>query len=232
VVPGHCFSGHHGHRVPATLWSGDLKLAQRFCEIAQAKSGTGKFLLAAAAPFDLEQQHYGLSYFRIFPGHIPVERFIDPFYPIMIAVCGFDDREMINRALLYRYIISYEPFNFKGDLTDFPLTLDYGKKIDSLRRRYPRYLWNGTYRHHEEIQVTGTPSELIGFAVFAQPATGKRAIVLINDAFDSDITVSVALEEPGALVLVTPEAPDPRTCDLREFPIKARSATVLLEGLV
>src|SRR5262249_32783097 len=132
----HCFSEHHGHRAPATLWSGDLRLAQRFCDVVRNKLGAEKFLLAAEAPFDLEQQYYGLSYFRILPGHIPVERFIDPFYPIMIAVCGFDDREMINRALLYRYIISYEPFNFKGDLTDFPLTLEYGKKIDSLRRRY------------------------------------------------------------------------------------------------
>ena len=29
----------------------------------------------------------------------------------MIAVTGFDDREMINRALVYRYILRYEPPN-------------------------------------------------------------------------------------------------------------------------
>ena len=56
----------------------------------------------------------------------------------MIAVTGFDDREMINRALMYRYIISYEPFNFKGDIQDFPLTVAYGEKVgrstEALRR--------------------------------------------------------------------------------------------------
>ena len=35
----------------------------------------------------------------------------------MTAVTGFDDRNMINQCLLYRYIISYEPYNFKGRRT-------------------------------------------------------------------------------------------------------------------
>jgi hypothetical protein len=227
----HCFAGHHGHRAPATLWSGDLKLAKRFREAVQQKIGAENFLLAAEAPFDLEQQYYGVSYFRISPDHIPVERFIDPFYPIMIAVCGFDDREMINRALLYRYIISYEPFNFKGDLTDFPLTLDYGKKIDALRRRYADYLWNAAYRHREAVTVTRALGALVDYAVFVQPTTGKRAVVLISDAREVDLTAAVDVAEPGTFVLVTPEDPDPRACDLSQVPIKARSAAVLLEGL-
>jgi hypothetical protein len=227
----HCFAEHHGHRAPATLWSGDLRLAKKFCDAVQGKTGAGNFLLAAEAPFDLEQQHYGLSYFRISPGHIPVERFIDPFYPILIAVCGFDDREMINRALLYRYIISYEPFNFKGDLTDFPLTLEYGKKIDALRRRYSDYLWNAAYRHHEGIQVAGTARDPVEYAVFLQPDSGRRAIVLINDGLDVDVTVSIDLAAAGALTLVTPEEHEPRSCNISNIPVKARSAVVLLEGL-
>jgi hypothetical protein len=227
----HCFSEHHGHRAPATLWSGDLRLAQRFCDVVRNKLGAEKFLLAAEAPFDLEEQYYGLSYFRILPGHIPVERFIDPFYPIMIAVCGFDDREMINRALLYRYIISYEPFNFKGDLTDFPLTLEYGKKIDSLRRRYADYLWKAAYRHHDGVTVSRGLAALVDYGVFVQPTTGKRAVVLISDTRDANLAASIDLAEPGAFVLVTPEDPEPRPCDLSRVPIKARSAAVLLEGL-
>ncbi|MBV9273140.1 MAG: hypothetical protein JO333_04540, partial [Verrucomicrobia bacterium] len=224
----HCFANYHHHRVPATLWSGDLTLAQRFQERVKSKS----FLLAAEAPFDLEQQYYGLSYFRISPGHIPVERFVDPFYPIMIAVCGFDDREMINRALLYRYIISYEPFNFKGDLTDFPLTLDYGKQIDALRRRYSDYLWHGVYRHHLGVTLSSPIPDSIDYSVFFQPETGKRAVILINDALDKDITVEVAFESPvpTGLVFVTPEDPEPRPCDPKKIPVKHRSATVLLQN--
>ena len=40
----------------------------------------------------------------------------------MTAVTGFNDRNMINQCLLYHYVISYEPYNFKGRLDDYPLT--------------------------------------------------------------------------------------------------------------
>jgi hypothetical protein len=224
----HCFANHHHHRVPATLWSGDLRLAQRL----QKRIASRSFLLAAEAPFDLEQQYYGLSYFRISPGHIPVERFVDPFYPIMIAVCGFDDREMMNRALLYRYIISYEPFNFKGDLTDFPLTLEYGKKIDALRRRYADYLWAGIYRHHLGVTLSSPIPELVDYSLFVQPKTGRRAVVLINDAVDMEVSISLMFQDPSPseLLLVTPEAPEPHPCNPIKIPINPRSATVVLES--
>ena len=35
----------------------------------------------------------------------------------MTAVTGFNDRNMVNQCLMYRYIISYEPYNFKGHWT-------------------------------------------------------------------------------------------------------------------
>lgn len=226
----HCFANHHGHRIPATLWSGDLKLAERFRKLVQSKIRDESFLLAAEAPLDLQQQYYALSYFRILPGHIPVERLVDPFYPIMIAVCGFDDREMINRALLYRYIISYEPFNFKGDLSDFPLTLKYGKKVDALRRRYSSYLWRGIYRHHQGIRLTEPVPESIEYAIFVEAETGKRAVVLISDEISSDLTVSVEFDsKPAELVSVSPTQPEARPCDPLEVLVVARSATVLLE---
>jgi hypothetical protein len=100
----HCFSANHGHRIPATMASGDLVLGQTLQELLRQRHRSN-FLLAAEAPFDLQHQHYALSYFRIFDGHIPAERYADPFYPIMIAVTGFDDREMINRALLRAVVL-------------------------------------------------------------------------------------------------------------------------------
>jgi hypothetical protein len=227
----HCFAEHHAHRVPTTLWSGDLRLGQKFREKLRIGIGEENFLLAAEAPFDLQHQHYGLSYFRISPGHIPAERLIDPFYPIMIAVCGFDDREMINRALLYRYIISYEPFNFKGDLTDFPLTLAYGKKVDLLRRRYPDFLWRGTYQHHQGARVLGSEIGSIEYSVFVNTQTNQLAIVLINDDECSDVTVSVVLDSLSSqLSMATPEEPEARPCDPKSVMVKARSAIVLLAG--
>jgi hypothetical protein len=97
-----CFCSEHGHRVPTTLWSGDLLLGQRLRDVVRRTVGADRFLLAGEVLFDLQYQLYSLSYFRISPGHIPAERYSDPFHPMMIAVTGFDDREVINRALLYR----------------------------------------------------------------------------------------------------------------------------------
>jgi hypothetical protein len=64
-------------------------------------------------------------------GHVPLLRYIEPHYPILVGVWGCDDREKINMCLMYRYLISYEPLNFKGRLDDFPLTVEYGKKVDA-----------------------------------------------------------------------------------------------------
>ena len=74
--------------------------------------------------------------------------------PIMISVTGFDDRAMINEALRYRYILSYEPYNFKGNLSDFPLTLAYGRKVDKLRTTYSSYLWDAEFRDTRGARVT------------------------------------------------------------------------------
>src|ERR1039457_6244133 len=83
------------------------------------------FFFAGEVPQDWLMQYYELSYFRITDNQTPVCRYIDSQMPLMVAVTGFDDREMLNLCLLYRYVISYEPYYFKGHLTDFPLTLAY-----------------------------------------------------------------------------------------------------------
>ena len=88
----------------------------------------------------------------------PICQYIDSRDSFMLAgVSGFDDREMLNLCLLDRYLIEYEPYYYKGHITDFPLTLAYGKKIDALRRKYKAYLWDGTFRDTEvagDVDVT------------------------------------------------------------------------------
>jgi hypothetical protein len=79
-------------------------------------------------------------------GHIPAIRYIDPFLPMMNWVYGYDDRENINTCLLYRYIISYEPSNFRGQLEECPLTLEYGKKVDALRKHFHAFLWDAEFQ--------------------------------------------------------------------------------------
>ncbi|HLJ79476.1 MAG TPA: DUF6259 domain-containing protein, partial [Acidobacteriaceae bacterium] len=137
------FGPNHGYLPPAYIYGGDMPMARQFR--AAADKIDPDFIFAGEGPQDWLMQYYPVSYFRINSGSRPVCRYIDSQASLVVAVTGFDDREMLNLILLNRYAISYEPYNFKGHLTDFPLTLAYGKKIDSLRRRYREYLWDSEF---------------------------------------------------------------------------------------
>ena len=168
------FSPHHGYTAPGYIYSGVMPLARQLR--AAADNVNPDFLFAGEGPQDWLTQHYPLSYFR--GSSTPIQRYIDPQAPIMVAVNGFDDREQLNQILLYRYIISYEPYNFKGQLTDFPLTLAYGKKIDALRHKYKARLWDAEFRDTLGAEVTSDGSHR--HSVFVTPA-GKRTVVVVNE---------------------------------------------------
>jgi hypothetical protein len=146
----------------------------------------------------------------------------------MIAATGWNDRQMINRALLYRYVISYEPYNFKGRLDDFLLTIEYGKKVDALRRSYKAYLWDGDFRDTLGASVTvgGKPHSL--YTVFVKQETGRRALAIANPSNSDEILCDASLPNSQRLSIVTPETPEPK--DLRgQLRIPAESAAVLIE---
>jgi hypothetical protein len=211
-----------------SLWAGDQKLAQSFRDLIRKSVGEDHFLLAGEAAYDLETRYYSETYYRITPTHIPLDRYDDPELNIMIALTGFDDREMANAALRYRYVLSYEPFNFKGNLSDFPLTLQYGKRIDALRKRYSEYLWDGEFRDAQDATVTvnGQPYPL--FSVFRR-ANGKRAAVVVNNTI-KPLTATVAFDDGvrGTLGWVSPEDPSMHATD-GALQVPARSAVVLME---
>jgi hypothetical protein len=218
------FSPDRGYPSPGYIYGGDMPLAAQFR--AAADKVNPDFIFAGEAPQDWLMQYYPVSYFRINDGSRPVCRYIDSQAPLMVAATGIDDREKLNLILLNRYIISYEPFNFKGHITDFPLTLAYGKQIDALRRRYREYLWDAEFHDTLGAKVTST-NGLPRHAVFVTRA-GKRAVVVVNSDFRKTMTVEVELPNPGRLVVVTPERQEaqPTTGTLQ---IPARSAAVVLE---
>jgi Domain of unknown function (DUF6259) len=222
----YCFSSTHGHHSPASLWSGDLRLGTLFRNMAEKSVGADHFLFAGEDPYDLEEQTYSLSYFRISPGNVPAERYAAPFRPMMIAVSGFDDRESINRALKDRYIISYEPFRFKGDPKDFGLTLDYGKKMDALRKKYRDYLWDAEFRDTVGAAVMRDGKPYGAYSVF-RTSSGKYAVVLVNDE-RHPINLTVTTDGAKKYVAVSPESAEakPSTGTLT---VAARSSVVLMQ---
>ena len=217
------YGAGHGYRPPGYLYGGDLALSAQLR--AAADKVSPDFLFSGEGPEDWLCQYFPCSYFRINADSVPVCRYIDPQEPLMVAVTGFDDREMLNLILMDRYIIEYEPFNFKGYLEDFPLTLTYGKKIDALRRKYREYLWDATFRDTLGAHVASDGNSL--YSVFVT-ATGKRAVVVVNMESSKPITAKVDLPQPAKLMMATPEDLNSKPTD-GVLTIPARSATVVME---
>ena len=221
----YCFSADHGHPVPAFIFSGDLPLAEGL----RKQIDPEHFLIAGESPWDLQYRFYKLGYFRIEGAeHIPLQRYIDPSLPLMLAATGWNDRQMINRALLYRYVISYEPYQFKGRLDDFPLTIEYGKKVDALRRSYKAYLWEGEFRDTLGASVTVGGKPHSQYTVFVEQGTGQRAVAIANPSDSDGILCDVNVPNARRLSVVSPEMPTPQDF-AGQLRIPKESAVVLLE---
>jgi hypothetical protein len=189
----HCFDTGHGHRYGAPTYANDCKLIQNFNQLSQPVNPD--FFYAGEACYDWEMEAYQLAYFRTeSKTHIPIARYLLPDAQYMTAVTGFNDRNMINQCLLYRYIISYEPYNFKGRLDDYPLTLEYGKQMDALRTDLRAYFWDGEFRHEVGARVTVGGQPHHPYAVFVNRVDGKSGIVIANYNEKQALTVHAELE--------------------------------------
>ncbi len=221
------FAKGHGYTPPGYIYAGDEPLARQLH--AAADSVNPDFLFAGEGPQDWLMQYYPFSYFRANENTTPVARYIDPSAPLMVSVIGFDNREMLNLCLLDRYIISYEPYNFKGKPSDFPLTLDYGKKIDALRKKYSEYLWNATFQstlgatvtaindpiHYPTFLTSNQPGQMSNwrpvngaykYSVFTT-SSGKIAVVIINQGPTMPIEFRVQIPNARKLEVASPEHP-------------------------
>ncbi len=221
----YCFAPDHGHPVPTFIFSGDAPLVEGF----RKQIDPEHFLMSGESPWDLMHRFYRLGYARIEgETQIPLQRYIDSHLPLMIAATGWNDRQMINRALLYRYVISYEPYNFKGRLDDFPLTVEYGKKVDALRRLYKAYLWEGDFRDTLGASVTVGGKPHSQYTVFVKQGTGQRAVAIANPSNSEDMLCDANLPNSHRLGVVTPEAPEPKDFS-GQLRIPRESAAILIE---
>jgi hypothetical protein len=217
------FSADHGYTPPGFLFGSDIPLVKQFR--AAADKVNPDFLFSGEGPGDWLMPYYVLGYYRIGWGTRHALRYIDPQAPLMAAVRGWNARDEINLCLLYRYIIEYEPYNFKGPLTAFPLTLEYGKKVDALRKKYQAWIWDADCR--DDIGATVTADGSVRHSVFRR-SDGKRAVVVVNLEQSTPITAKLELPSPGTLVAATPEEPDAKPFS-GSLNIAARSAAVVME---
>ncbi|MCL2478339.1 MAG: DUF6259 domain-containing protein [Treponema sp.] len=222
-----CFDTSHGHRYGAPAYSADEKLIQAFREILDGR----EFLFAGEGIYDFQHNYYHLSYTRTaLSGHRPVSRLMRPHGAIMTAVIGFNDRNMINQCLMYRYIISYEPFNFKGLPSDFPDTTAYGAKMDRLRTELRQYFWDGEFCGTQggKVIFSGGPNngkEFPQYSVFM--GTNNKTGMVICNYEDNAVTVKPSFDRgvPGQYRLVDKNE---LTAFRDTVTIPARSAVVVL----
>jgi hypothetical protein len=193
-----CFAPDHGHRYGAPVYANDCRLIRNFAKISRPVNPD--FLFAGEATYDWELEAYHLSYHRSeSKEHVPLSRYMAPDAPLMTAITGFNDRNMVNQCLMYRYIISYEPFNFKGHLDDYPLTMAYGKQMDALRTELRDTFWDGEFRDKVGAQVTVDGKPHHPYAVFVSRTSGKRGVVVCNYDEKKRVTVQVTLDGSGVL---------------------------------
>jgi len=213
--------------VPACVFGGDVPLAESFRELADTKNPD--FIITGEALNDFQKNIYGISYSRQGIWHMPIQKYIDPYGLQMIAVMNFDGRPQINICLRCNYIISYEPYFFKGHLEDFPKTLSYGEKVDSLRRTYSDYLWHGEYRDTLGAIVMKENERYGLYSVFINHKNNKKAVVVINGDFKNEIEVSVNLPNGQNLIMVTPENQEEKRYTGQKLRIPANSAVVVID---
>jgi len=194
-----CFDNSHGHRYGAPVYANDRKLIEGFRALLP-EDKKDSFLFAGESCYDWEMEVYHLSYHRSESmWHIPLARYLLPHADIMTAVTGFDDRNMINQCLMYRYIVSYEPYNFKGRLSDAPLTVAYGQKMDALRTELRDYLWDGEFRHECGAAVKDAAGNAYRpYGVFIRE-DGRTGVVVCNYSASTPVTVRVTAQSGEAL---------------------------------
>ncbi len=186
-----CFDTRHGHRYGESCYQWDETLINEFREMAKDR----EFLFAGEANYDFQLNVYDLSYFRSWErNHKAAARYARSDSQMMTAIIGFDDRNMINQCLKDHYIISYEPFHFKGVPSDFPSTTAYGRKMDQLRTQLRKWFWDGKYNARKGAKVT-TDGDFENYSVFTA-ADGTQGVVINN--YDDRARVFAVCLESGA----------------------------------
>ncbi|MCL2362681.1 MAG: DUF6259 domain-containing protein [Defluviitaleaceae bacterium] len=190
-----CFDESHGHRYGAPVYQNDREFVRRMWEV---EGIADDFLMAGEACYDWEMDAYQFSYHRsAHLLHLPLSRYLLPHAQFMTAVTGFGgDRDMINQSLMYRYIISYEPYFFKGKLSDFPKTVEYGNKMDQVRTELRKWFWDGEFRDRCDAVVTKENGDKHHpYSVF-KAADNSLGLVICN--YDDEASKIIAKTECGA----------------------------------
>ena len=168
-----CFDPQHDHAYGESNLKGEMLMADEFHRYITGRKLD--FLLAGESPTDALSQYYPVTYVRTEDKrwgdqtHRPVLRYINNDIKVATCLTGFDDREMVNQCMVFGYIINYEPFNFKGRMSDMPDTARYGLQALRLREKLKKLIWEGRFLHTQGAAVETEEQDIeFIYSVFQQ----------------------------------------------------------------
>ncbi len=218
-----CFDASHGHKKGECTYKGMLKLAEEFYNRVTEKNPD--YILAGEGTPDRVSQYYPVNYIRsAYKSYVPALQYVNEEAICATCVTGFDDREMLNQCMVYGFIINYEPYNFKGKISDFPLTAEYGRKCLALREACREYLHFGKFCYTRGADVAAD-CEFI-YSVF-ENGTGNKAVVVANQSSE-DCLFKVKTEGVSSFESFSPEEMQAVLTD-GNLVIPARSLRVFIE---
>lgn len=232
-----CFDLNHEHRWGECNIKGTLKLTEEFYKLGNKLNH--HFLMAGEGSSDHLSQYYSISYVRTWDGtwgdwyetnHVAAYKYINQDVKIATCITGWDDRDMINQCITYGYILNYEPYNFKGRITDIPKTVAYGQKAQRLRRRLWDYIWNGKFTDTigAKVEVKDDTLKHI-YSVFENNRNGKKAVVVANQDYKMELKAKVTLDNNACdFKLYDIEIEGVKNCK-GNITVKSRSLVVLVE---
>ncbi|MCL2517841.1 MAG: hypothetical protein FWF15_04690 [Oscillospiraceae bacterium] len=132
--------------------------------------------------------------------HIPFKRYMYPDTQFTTAVSGFNDRNMINQCLMYRYTIDYK--RNLSDLPDMMETVEYGGKMDTLRMKYRKWFWDGEFIGTKDVKITGREGNLHSHYAIYKTSDNLYGAVICNYE-DAEKFVTLLAPEGKAMMRYT-----------------------------
>lgn len=173
-----------------------------------------QFALSAECTWDrlLEYTGVGWSWHRPAGEHVPVFKYTFPhhYLPTVSAQQPFD-YTAVNNAIRYGYQVFVGAGNFTESMEYEPFRplSRYIKEILRIRGRLKETIYQGEFLDTLEVRfegIDGKESDGVKYSVFRNPATGKRACVVVNYedtsedasliAFEGNANGSVRIYEP------------------------------------
>lgn len=219
-----CFNPNHGHQVPEWIDKGTIKLDNEYA--TQVRNKNKDAIVMGHGFYDLQTTFYDGYYIPSSVNGSSLHRYINPHVPMISTMDVRNARRDIHLCLRNRYNICYDLNFHNNQLKTYPQIMKYGKQIEALRNKYREYIWDGEFCDNIGASVNGNH---IAYTVFIRKSDGKKAIIITNqhDSESSSVKVSVT-NSVNALVLASPENPEPAPCN-GNITLQPQSAIVVFE---